>query len=209
MPAVISNNYSKYQRPSSLSYLLLFAVHDCRKGVRSGLGPNADSGIVFLEEIADEGSFPGGVLPHEEDHGFGVEVGIVEGRGDELVKVVAFFQGQQLRCVHLLESVGHGGVEMGLLRPALLEETHLENSRFPLARRTAQLGRIVVFASLVTCHSEPLFTLLFRLRVDRHVELEFTDDAPPSQLVLVHSTLRRLPIPIARPPASLLTRRKS
>ena len=192
---------------TSLSYLLLFAVHDCREGVRSGLGSNADSRIVFLEEVADEGRFSGGVLPHEEDHGFGVEVGIVEGRGDELVKVVAFFQGKQLRRVHLLQSVGHGGVEMGLLRPALLEETHLENSRFPTpaAHDSTWAHRRL---RLVT-QSPSSFTL-FRLRVDRHVELEFTDDALASQLVLVHSTVRLpSPIAIARSLASLLTRRKS
>ena len=111
-----------------VSYLFLFAVHDGREGVCGGLGSDADARVVLFQKVTNEGRFPGGVLSHEEDHGLGVEVGVVEGRGDELVKVVAFFQRQQLRRVHLLEPVGHRGVEVGLFRLPLLEETHLEEN---------------------------------------------------------------------------------
>lgn len=43
----------------------------------SRLWANPDAGEVTLEQVADEGGLASGVLAHQQDHGLGIEVGIL------------------------------------------------------------------------------------------------------------------------------------
>ena len=71
------------------------------------------------------------ILPNEQYHWFCIEVGVIELRADEVMKIVSLFQGQQLPLVDLLQALGHGRVKLRLiLFPAFKNPRHLANLFF-------------------------------------------------------------------------------
>ena len=67
-----------------------------------------------------EAGLAGGVLSHQQDHGLVVEVSILQGRGVELVELVALLQRQELGFVELLQALAHRLKHLGLLLPPVV-----------------------------------------------------------------------------------------
>ncbi len=63
------------------------------------------------------------LVAHEQDHGFGVEIWIVELRADEVVEVVGFLERQQLGLVDLFEALANCGEELRLVLFSPLENS--------------------------------------------------------------------------------------
>lgn len=74
--------------------------------IGGGLGANPDARKVSLQEVLYEGGLAGGVLAHQQDHGLGVKVGVVQLGRVEVVELVGLLQGQELALVDLLEALG-------------------------------------------------------------------------------------------------------
>ncbi len=82
------------------------------------------------------------ILAHEQDHGFGVEIWIVELRADEVVEVVGFLERQQLGLVDLFEALANCGEELRLVLFSPLENSgHCPAVSFPIVKKIAKKSR--------------------------------------------------------------------
>ena len=63
-------------------------VHDADEAVGRGFGTDTDTRKITLQDVLDETGFTSGVLPHQHDHGHGIEIRIAQQWVEELVEQV-------------------------------------------------------------------------------------------------------------------------
>lgn len=106
---------------SSPSFLSLIGSCTCLSCVHESFFFNFISIYRFSPfPLPYEAGLASGVLPHQQHHGLVVKVGILQSRGVELVKLVAFLQRQQFGFVQLLEPIADRLKDFWFLLPPVV-----------------------------------------------------------------------------------------
>lgn len=105
-----------------------------RDGAYGGLGADARARVLAAEEALDKGRLARGVLPEEEDHWLGADLGLGEEGRVKGVKGKGLFEGEDLFAVDVLEPVQETRrTPAGIRTGAVLSHRH-----HPLARHKVQ-----------------------------------------------------------------------